>query len=181
MLLHEATPAPSSLNLQNWEFIVCLTQEDKDRLKRVAFDQQKISDASAVVIVLGRDRLHDRVTTHPEANCFPPEEAGEWERLATWAYGSNPQRRRDEAFRSCSLFAMTFMLLAQDQGWWTAPIGGFDSGELLSAFDVPEGYIPVILVAIGQPGEKPFVSPRPKRVPVEELMHAGRFGRRGPG
>jgi nitroreductase len=176
LLLHEATPAPSALNLQNWEFVVCIEQEDKDRLRAVAFDQKKISDASAVIIILGRGDLQERVKSHPLCNCFPSEEAEEWERLAMSAYESDPQRCRDEAFRSCSLFAMTFMLLALEAGWSTAPIGGFDASALAREFDVPDHYIPVLLVAVGQPGARPFVSPRPKRVPLEELMHVGRFG-----
>ena len=177
-MLDEASLAPSALNLQNWEFIVCLDQEDKDRLRGVAFDQQKLSDASAVVVVLGRSDLHKRVSSDPDANCFSAEEAGEWSRLAGWAYEDDPQRRRDEAFRSCSLFAMTLMLVAQGRGWWTAPVGGFNAEELMKQFDVPDTAIPVLLVAIGQPGSKPPLSPRAKRIPVSESMHAGRFGAR---
>jgi nitroreductase len=181
LLLHEACLAPSALNLQNWEFIVCLDKADKNRLREAAFDQQKLADASAVVIILGNLVLHERVARNPEANCFPAEEAGEWERLATWAYADDAQRRRDEAFRSCSLFAMTLMLLAQDRGWWTAPVGGFDADKLTADFGVPEPYIPVLLIAIGQPGPKPPISPRARRVPIGELIHFGRFGRRSSG
>jgi nitroreductase len=181
LLLHEAALAPSALNLQNWEFIVCLDQEDKDRLRDVSFDQQKLSDASAVVVVLGNLQLHERVATHPQCNCFSAEDASEWSRLAEFAYADSPGRRRDEAFRSCSLFTMTFMLLAQDHGWWTAPVGGFDADGLMKAFEVPEGYVPVLLVAVGKPGPKPPVSPRGKRIPVDELVHVGRFGVRPEG
>lgn len=179
-LLHEACLAPSALNLQNWEFIVCLEQEDKMRLRAVAFDQQKLADASAVVIVLGDLSLHERVTSNPEANCFPLEEAAEWQRLTNWAYRDDAQRRRDEAFRSCGLFAMTLMLLAQDRGWWTAPVGGFDTAKLTEEFGIPNSYLPVLLVAIGQPGARAPVSPRARRIPVSELIHVGRFGRRVP-
>lgn len=179
LLLHEAALAPSALNLQPWEFIVCTEPTDKKRLRDVAFDQQKLLDASAVVVILGKLALHERVADHPEANCFPPGEEAEWSRLANWAYAENPSRQRDEAFRSCSLYAMTFMLIAQALGWVTAPVGGFDENALSAAFAVPPTHIPVLLIAVGKPGQKQPKSPRGARVRVEELVHWGRFGGKG--
>ena len=153
-LLDEAAQAPSALNLQPWSFILCMTPEDKARLRAVSFDQQKLSDASAVVVVLGRLALHEAVSEHPDQNCFPPEDAAEWGRLASFAYDGHPERQAMEAFRSCSLFAMTFVLLAQDAGWQTAPVGGFEAEALCGEFRVPSTHIPVLLIAIGKEGTK---------------------------
>lgn len=48
-----AATAPSAWNLQHWRFLVIQNQEQKDRIKPIAFGQQQISDASAVVVILG--------------------------------------------------------------------------------------------------------------------------------
>ena len=41
-------------------------------------------------------------------------------------YRDKPQVQRDEAMRSCGLLAMSIMLLAQEQGWHSCPMDGFD-------------------------------------------------------
>jgi nitroreductase len=45
-LVRLATTAPTSFNLQNWRFIAVRTPEAKARLRKVAWDQAKVSEAA---------------------------------------------------------------------------------------------------------------------------------------
>ena len=52
-LLGDAILAPSSSNLQPWRFLVIDSEEQKQKLLPIAFNQQQVADASAVIAVLG--------------------------------------------------------------------------------------------------------------------------------
>ncbi|WP_414735959.1 nitroreductase family protein [Ensifer adhaerens] len=56
-----ATHAPTAYNLQNWRFIAVHTPEAKARLRSVANDQPKISDAAVTFIIAGLPPKHDDV------------------------------------------------------------------------------------------------------------------------
>jgi nitroreductase len=44
-LVHLATRAPTSFNLQNWRFLAVRTPERKAKLRKLAYDQAKVSEA----------------------------------------------------------------------------------------------------------------------------------------
>ena len=43
-LVHLATRAPTSFNLQNWRFLAVRTPERKAKLRKLAYDQAKVSE-----------------------------------------------------------------------------------------------------------------------------------------
>ncbi|WP_246073132.1 nitroreductase family protein [Paenibacillus dokdonensis] len=64
------------------------------------------------------------------------------------------------------LVSMQLMLVARAKGYDTLPMGGFDQVTFVEAFDIPERYSPVMLIAIGKaakPGH-PTV-----RLPIEDV------------
>ena len=52
-LVSWATRAPTAFNLQNWRFIAVRTPQGKQRLRELAWNQPKVSDAAVTFIVLG--------------------------------------------------------------------------------------------------------------------------------
>lgn len=60
-LVSYASEAPSSFNIQHWRFIAVTKKEDKERLKAVAYNQQKVVDASVTFIVLGDLQGHQKL------------------------------------------------------------------------------------------------------------------------
>mgnify|MGYP006338635141 FL=1 len=63
---------------------------------------------------------------------------------------------------------MTLILAAQAKGWGTAPVIGFDAEAVAREFNLREGEIPVLLLAVGRP--LPGNWPRKPRRPVAEVM-----------
>ena len=53
-LVKIATTAPTSFNFQNWRFIAVRTAEAKARLRKIAWDQPKITDAAVTFIICGQ-------------------------------------------------------------------------------------------------------------------------------
>lgn len=176
-LVEAATHAPSSYNLQHWRFLALTRPEDKARLKGVAYNQQKVEDASVAIVVLGDLRAHELLSEAlaPEvaSGAMPKAVADAWVSQAARSYGSDPARAREEAVRSGSLAAMALMLAAHARGLASAPMIGFDPVQLRREFQIPERYVPVMLVVLGYPSEKP--QKQRARFPVDRVLSFGRL------
>lgn len=181
-LLELANLAPSSMNLQPWEYLVLTTAEEKAALHEVSYQQKKILDASAVIVVLGDLKQHEHAPRIADSNIelglLTEERKEQWVGGAVGAYSANPQKQRDEAFRGGSLWAMSFMMAAAAEGWDTAPMGGFIPEDLSRAFEVPEQYVPVLVICIGKRSSEIEIKPRAFRFPVSDIGHFGKFGSR---
>nr|WP_202403948.1 nitroreductase family protein [Paenibacillus sp. OT2-17] len=147
-----AATAPSAWNLQHWRFLVIQNQEQKDRIKPIAYGQQQISDASAVVVILG-DLEANRTGREMYNRLYESEFISKAVRdiLFSQIEGGyqSPQFARDEANKNAALAAMQLMLAAKSKGYDSGPIGGFNPAGLLEALNIPGRFIPVMIVTLG--------------------------------
>ena len=172
LLVELATKAPTAYNMQNWHFIAVQSEEAKIQLKSAAFGQQKIVDASIAFIICGKLEAHQQLSSALEpsvkANIIEQRVADAWVTQATAAHENNDLLQRDEAIRSASLAAMSLLLAAQDMGFGSCPIGGFDAIEVSRQFALSENEIPVLIVVVGYPKE---LNLRQKmRKPLSEIL-----------
>ena len=136
------------------------------RLHPIAYNQQQILDASAVVAILGDLEAYKNVEPvygPIVEQGFMKEEAKE--RLANnieSAY-SREQFPRDAAFSNASLAAMQLMLAAKATGWDTCAIGGFNPQALTEEFNVSSRYVPIMLITIGESTLKGHPAPNERR------------------
>ena len=177
-LIDKASLAPSSMNLQPWKFIVCHSAEDKARLQVASYRQKKISESSATIVVLGDLHQHNNAERVAESNIahgyFGPERK---EGFIKGAHNNahNPQAQRDEAFRGGSLWAMSFMLVAKEAGWDTAPMGGYEADKVIAEFNLPENLIPVLVIGLGKVNPSINMLPRNDRFPASETARFGNW------
>jgi nitroreductase len=171
-LVGYATHAPSSYNIQHWRFVAVTKQEEKERLKALAYNQAKVADAAVTFIVLGDLRAHERLAEilapFVAAGQMSQEMADNWVATTAHLYGSNAQFARDEAIRGASLAAMTLMLAATAKGLVSGPMIGFDPEGVKQAFDISEQYVPVMLLTVGYAAEGNW--PRKPRLDVDEVL-----------
>lgn len=171
-LIGLAARAPSAYHLQNWRFIVAHSEESKQRLRAVSYNQSKVTEAAAVVIMVGTkpdaDRLQANLARAVAANILPRGIDVEWAAAVRAKYEGNPEAARDEAIRSVSLAAATLMIAAASEGLATCPMNGFDAAGLAREFKLAADEIPVMLVAIGQIA--PEAWPQKPRLPVSALL-----------
>ncbi len=166
-----AAKAPSAWNLQHWKFLAITEPSAKEKLLPVAYGQQQIIEASAIVAILGdleANRNAESVYRSAVEAGYMTEGAKSYlmEQVKA-AYSNGPAASRDDAIRNASLAAMQLMLAAKAKGLDSCPMGGFDSEAFVAAFAVPPRFIPVLLVAIG----KGTVPAHPSvRLPVEQTI-----------
>jgi len=171
-LVGYATEAPSAYNIQNWRFVAITTPEAKERLKALAYNQQKVVDAAATFIVLGDvrgyEKLPEILKPMVDSGAMKQEAADGWANMAISSYSSNAQFARDEAIRSAAFAAMTLMIAAEAKGLSTGPMIGFDPEGVKREFNIPDRYVPVMLVTIGYAA--PGNWPRKPRIRVDEVL-----------
>jgi nitroreductase len=171
-LVSYATEAPSAYNIQNWRFIAVTNPEDKARLKSVSYNQQKIVDAAVTFIVLGDLRGYEKLPQilSPMVKDGLMEQAAVdgWAKTAASSYSASEQFARDEAIRSAAFAAMTLMIAAEAKGLATGPMIGFDPEGVKRAFDIPDRYVPVMLLTVGYAA--PGNWPRKPRLSVDEVL-----------
>ncbi|SMF19844.1 putative NAD(P)H nitroreductase [Paenibacillus barengoltzii] len=171
--------APSAFNLQHTHYVVVKDSDLKEQVYEAAAKQYKIRTASAVILVLGKVDAHKDVGEMNEGLLnlgFLSKQ--EYDFLVSDTIGFYESRgdafMREEAIRSGSLSAMQMMLVAKDRGWDTCPMIGFDPDALCRLLNVPDNYIPVMLIAIGKEDSSSF-RPRGYRKPVGEFVSINRF------
>jgi nitroreductase len=171
-LVGYATEAPSAYNIQNWRFVAVTDPEAKERLKAVAYNQQKVVDAAVTFIVLGDlrgyERLPEILKPMVDGGLMKQAAADGWANMAISSYSASEQFARDEAIRSAAFAAMTLMIAAEAKGLATGPMIGFDPEGVKREFDISDRYVPVMLLTLGY--SAPGNWPRKPRLGVDDVL-----------
>lgn len=167
-----ATRAPSSFNLQNWRFVAVRTPEAKARLRAVAWDQPKVTEAAVTFIVCGVLADHgttaERLAPAVEAGIMPAEVAEGWEGAARTLYHEQPGRARDEAVRSATFAAATLIFAAHATGLGAGPMIGFDPEGVRREFGLRPDELPVLLLSVGSATAENW--PQKPRRPLGDVL-----------
>jgi nitroreductase len=175
-ILEAAATAPSAWNLQHWRFVVIQDQENKNRLYPIANNQQQVADASAVVVVLGDteanknaekvygEAVQSRLMTEEAKNALVGNISG--------AYQNVENMGVHEAIRNASFAAMQLMLAAKAHGIDSCPMGGFHPVTLREELNIPDRFIPVLMISLGY-AEAP--AHRTTRFPLDQFVIKERF------
>lgn len=175
MIEHTAL-TPSGYNAQPWEFIVIREPENIQKIADIAFDQEHIRNASAIVVVLGDMEIGRHVD----------ELLADWlkfgyctkEELPAYrnsiAKVRSPEKRKDMALRNSMLAAMTLLFVAENMGYATCPLMGFSQWKLQEFLEIPEDRIISLVVAVGY-GDPQHEKPRLPRKSADQVMHWEKF------
>ncbi|PZT52349.1 nitroreductase family protein [Paenibacillus silvae] len=165
--------APSAFNLQHTHYLVLTDADQRDKVYE-ASQQYKVKTASAVIVVLGDVNAHHHIRTINEGllnlGALTPFQYEQESQSVTEFYETRGRFfQREDAIRNASLSAMQFMLIAQDRGWDTCPMIGFDAEELQRSLNIPDHYVPAMLITIGKKSEAKQ-RPRGYRKPIHEYV-----------
>lgn len=180
-LLEAAHQAPSSRNLQPWEFIVVTDPAVKRALRGAANDQAQVEEAGALFVCLGSLRQQDALADRIEGSLSPDATPERRERVMRTV----ARMRTDQEFRRMHVLTNTYIgisflvLAAQSFGLASVWMGGFNAERVKEILSIPDDYLVASLVSVGYPREEQTQPPR-KRRPVEEIQHWNGFGRRNP-
>lgn len=170
-LLTMATSAPSSSNLQAWNFIVIQDQDVKKELRAIANNQAQVEESSAIIAVLGNIDAYknvEKIYTQNVEEGYMDEAIKERTIANTYkVYPNAPvEARMNIAAYDAGLVSMQLLLLAKERGYDTIPMGGFDKAKFAERFDLPEHLFPIVLIAIGKAAAPAFGT---SRLPIEEV------------
>jgi len=134
--------APSSGNVQNWKFIVCVDSGVKQKLADASYEQLEIAMAGALIVVVAE-----------------PEKAERY-------YGLRGERLY--SVQNCAAAIQNMLLEAHSLGLGTRWVGAFEEEEVRSICGIPENVRPQAIIAVGYPKEVP---PKPPKYPLETVVY----------
>ncbi len=177
-----AAVAPSASNTQPWEVVVVEEQEAKERLQARAFDQPKVSQASATLIMLADPEAYHG--ENPTYRSFVErgymDEAGLEEFIDNIEnLYSNLEEPDRFAVKNASLFAMSLMYAAEAYGWNTHPMIGFNPEEVKEEFGIPDRLIIPMLIAFGKYDGSQELLKRNKRKACEDFTSFNEYSAPG--
>jgi len=166
-LLQKAILSPTAFNLQNWRIVRVKDPALRLKIREVAWNQDKVTDASLLFVLCA------------DLNAWAKQPARYWEGAPQMYqdmlipaidayYRDKPQVQRDEAMRSCGLIAMSIMLLAQEQGWHSCPMDGFDFAAVGKLISLPDDHVVSMMITVGRRSQVSF--PRTGKLPLAEVF-----------
>jgi len=119
-----ATYAPSAFNSQPWRFLVVDEAEALGRLRETLSGGNYWAKAAPVLVVVATKLSFD----------------------------AQLNDGRDYALFGCGLAVGNLLLQAFKEGLYAHPMAGYDPLAVKAAFNIPEDYVVINLIAVGYPG-----------------------------
>ena len=173
-LMEHALLAPTSYNIQNWRFVLVKDPEQRSLIRKAAWDQAQITEAS-LLIVLAADMGSWNDRTERYWTNAPAEISEMLVGMTKDFYNGKPELQRDEAMRSSGIAAQTIMLGAKAMGYDSCPMIGFDPQGVAEAINLPENHAIGMIVVVGK--KLKDAQPRGGQVPYEEVVLTDRFAK----
>jgi glutaredoxin-dependent peroxiredoxin len=133
-IMTAATYAPSCFNNQSWRFLVATEDEALNKVfGALSEGNYWFKHAKAAVVV----------ATKPALDCVLND-------------------RREYALFDCGLAAQNLMLQAFNEGLYAHAIAGYEPLKIKEAFNIPDDYIVITLIALGYPGDDNYLNEKHK-------------------
>ena len=165
--------APSSFNIQHWRFVILRDPELRATIrKEYGNDQAQMTEASLLVLFTADMKAWQKNPERYWANA--PKEVADL--LVGWMGPFHEGRewlQRDEAQRSIGMAMQTLMLAAQELGYQSCPMIGFDIEKVAELIKLPADHVMGPMVAIGKGTKDAW--PKPGQVPLGELVFENSF------
>jgi len=175
-LISLANLAPSSMNLQPWEVLVVNDSRKKAILQKCAFDQPKITESSATLIIIANpgaieENIDNMVSNWVELGYIKPEAADSTKKMPFNIHGEKDSiARKFFALKNTSFFAMNLMIAAKGLGLETHPMDGFLADKVKSEFNIPEDRLIPLLITVGYLKPGVTLLPRAWRRELESFV-----------
>ena len=146
-ILDAGRMAPSSGNLQNWQFLVVIDELKKKQIAEASARQYWMANASVLMIV-----------------CEKPE-------ITEKYYGIRGTRLY--SIQNCAAAIENMLLMAHALGLATCWVGAFDEEKVKRVCSIPDRARPQAIISIGYADEKPEMPPK---LTLENVTFLNRYG-----
>lgn len=156
-LIEAATKSPNGNNIQATRYLIIDDQDLRNQLLPTAFNQQQVTEASVLVLILGDYEAFGEkniIQIHEQGfqAGFFDETLRDYLADAAIDYYAKKSKEelKIELTRDASLASMSFILLANETGLETITMSGYDSAQLKTVLNISERYMDIMLIAIGK-------------------------------
>jgi len=160
--------SPTSFNIQHWRFVILRDKDLRAKIRsEYGNDQAQMTDASLLILFTADVKAWQKDPGRYWVNA--PKDVADL--LVGWMgpfHEGNEALQRDEAQRSIGMAMQTIMLAAQDLGYDSCPMIGFDIDKVAELINLPADHVMGPMVAIGKGTKEPW--PKPGQVPLNELL-----------
>lgn len=163
---------PTAFNIQNYRFVVVQNKAFQQQLQKAAWNQEKVGDCSALVILCA-DKESWQKNPRRYWSTAPDKVQETMEGMIRDYYKGKERVKIDEAHRSCGMAGMTIMLAAEELGYDSCPMDGFDYEAIGELINLPDDHVVSFMIAIGKRRKDPL--PRPTMLPREEIVIEEKF------
>lgn len=164
--------SPTAFNIQNWRFVLARDSGLRKQIRAAAWDQAQVTDASLLVVLTADLRAWEKEPARYWRDAPQPVQDYLVPAIGQY-YAGREQVQRDEAMRSCGIAAMTLMLAAQEMGYGSCPMDGFDFDAVGKLINLPEDHVVALFVAVGKGIAEPW--PRGGQLALNEVVITDRF------
>lgn len=171
-LISLAMLSPTAFNIQNWRFVLVRDPVLRKEIRKVAWDQAQVADASLLVVLTADLKAWARKPERYWLNAPQPVQDFIVPAIGQY-YEGRDQAQRDEAMRSCGIAAMSLMLAAKEAGYDSCPMDGFDFDAVGKLINLPPDHVIAMFVSIGKGVKEAW--PRGGQLPKEEVVVIDRF------
>jgi nitroreductase len=171
-LMSLALLSPTSFNIQNWRFLIVCDPELRRQIRAVAWDQAQVTDASLLIVLTADLKSWAREPARYWRNAPQPVQEFILPAIEQF-YNGHEQVQRDEAMRSCGIVAMALMLAAQEMGYASCPMVGFDFDKVGKLINLPVDHVVAMFVTIGKGVKDAWA--RDGRIAMSEAVITDRF------
>ncbi len=171
-LMRLALLAPTAFNIQNWRFVLVRDPELRKQIRAVAWDQAQVTEASLLIVLCADLKVWEKNPARYWVNAPQPVRDYMVPAIDQY-YRGREQVQRDEGMRSCGIAAQTLMLAAQEMGYDSCPMDGFDYDAVGKLINLPPNHAVAMFVAIGKATQP--VWPPPGQLPISEVVIENRF------
>jgi nitroreductase len=171
-LMGLAMRSPTAWNIQNWRFVLVRDPELRKQVRAAAWDQAQVTEASLLVVLTADLKAWKKEPVRYWRNAPQPVQEYILPAMAQY-YEGREQVQRDEGMRSCGMAAMTLMLAAQEMGYQSGPMDGFDFDAVGKLINLPADHAIAMFVVIGKGIKEPL--PRSGSLAQDEAVVIDRF------
>jgi nitroreductase len=171
-LFRDVMLSPTSFNIQHWRFVVVTDAQQRQAMRAIAWDQAHVTDSSFVVVICADTKAWSKDTARYWRN-LPAESQHTLVGMIHNFYDGREQLQRDEAFRSIGIAAQSLMLRAQEMGYDTCPMIGFDAEKMAEIINLPKDHVIGMMVAVGKAAGD--ARPRGGALSYEDVMINNKF------
>ncbi len=156
-LVESASKSPNGNNIQATRYLIIDNPYLRNLILPIAFHQQQVIEASTLIVMLGDYQAFDKkniIDIHEEGFQAGYYDQSLRDYLADAAINYYKHQSKEdlklELTRDVSLASMSFILLANETGFDTITMSGYDSKKLKDILHISDRYLDVMLIAVGK-------------------------------